>query len=209
MRGTGLSKAATRLILWRHGLTDFNAENRFQGQLNVPLNETGVAQAKAAARVLSLAEPQVIYSSPLKRALTTANEIAELTGLKVHIDKRLEEINVGSWAGRTLAELAAENPEQFSALGRDEDFRRSPQGETATETGCRVAEALEEIAHSHAGRTVLVASHGLAIRMGVAELLGMNYSQAVKLAIMNNCAWSIVEHRDQTWRLMRWNVTAA
>lgn len=199
---------STRVILWRHGLTDFNAENRFQGQLDVPLNEQGEAQARSVAEALVGWGITAVYSSPLTRALRTAEQVADRLGVKIGLDHRLEEINVGSWAGRTLDELVQANPQFARAMACGEDFRRSPEGETAIETGQRMARALEHIAERHGGETVLVVSHGLAIRMGVAELLGCDYRLATTISIMDNCAWSVMNKLDRGWRLVSWNIPA-
>ena len=90
---------ASRIMLWRHGRTVWNPEGRFQGQADVPLDPLGVAEAKRAAPMLAGFEPVALYSSDLSRAYQTAEALAELTGLEIVTDKRLREINVGSWEG--------------------------------------------------------------------------------------------------------------
>ena len=99
-----MSGPGTRLVLWRHGRTGFNAQHRFQGRRDVPLDEIGLAQARAAAPHLAALGPAAIISSPLSRALGTAEALAGLTGLPVERDGRLVEVDVGDWAGLTPAE---------------------------------------------------------------------------------------------------------
>lgn len=204
-----MSGQRTRLILWRHGQTDWNAQSRFQGQSDVPLNETGRAQASQAAAVLAELPVAAIYASTLSRAQVTAGVLAELVELPVRLDARLREIDVGSWEGLTLDSVRADNPEFAAAMAAGRDFRRSPEGETSVETGVRVGQALRDIAANHAGETVVVTGHGLAIRMATAELLGWDHSAAVQLGGMQNCGWTTLETKPgQGWRLITWNQLA-
>ncbi|MGL5406403.1 MAG: histidine phosphatase family protein [Propionibacteriaceae bacterium] len=195
-----------RLILWRHGLTDWNASGRMQGQLDIPLNEVGRAQAVAAARQLVSYEPAVIVASDLGRAQETAHTLATLANCDVVTDPRLREIYCGSWEGLTFDEACALDPEFREALSQGRDHRRSAIGETATETGERVAAALTEFADTYAGQgTVVVASHGLAIQMAAATLLGLGSAGAQMLSIPNNCAWAELDYRRGFWRIQSWN----
>lgn len=195
----------TRLILIRHGLTDWNASNRFQGQADVPLNATGEQQARAMAPVIAGYEPTVLYASPLTRARVTAETLAAETGLEITFDERLKEINVGDWSGLTIEEAIALDPAFGHALANDLDHRRSATGENGVETGERMGVVLCEIAERHRGENVAIVSHGLAIRMGIASLLGWPYPVAVALAGMGNCAWSVLLARRDAWRLEAYN----
>ena len=86
-----------RIIFWRHGRTEWNAERRFQGQTDVPLDDLGRKQAAHAAQLLSGLEPDGIVSSDLSRARETAEALAVLTGLSVVTDERLRETYAGQW----------------------------------------------------------------------------------------------------------------
>ena len=88
---------AARIIIWRHGRTEWNIVNRFQGQADVPLDDVGYAQAIRAAEVLASYRPSSLYSSDLSRCYQTAEMLAQRTGLDITTDKRLREIHVGSW----------------------------------------------------------------------------------------------------------------
>lgn len=198
----------TRLVLWRHGQTDWNLAGRFQGQTDMPLNVAGLGQAERAAVSVAALKPQAIVSSPLRRALETADTLAELTGLAVTTDDRLEEINVGQWAGRQAAEVFAQDEiARFREAGQD--FRYSATGETRSEVGERVAPALREIAAAHPGQTVAVVSHGVAMRMGAARLCNLDYQAAQDLGTMANCAWSILEPSQGRWHIVEWNLSAS
>src|SRR4029077_10940659 len=99
-----------RLVLWRHGQTIWNAERRFQGQSDIPLDETGQAQAERAARLLAALRPDLIVSSDLSRAAGTAAALSRLTGLEVTLDKDLRERSGGSWEGLTDTEIRSRYP---------------------------------------------------------------------------------------------------
>lgn len=198
----------TRLVLWRHGLTEWNATGRFQGQADIPLNDVGVRQASAAAAAVAAQRPTALWASPLLRAQRTAEELAAVTGLPIHTDPRLMEINVGSWAGWTLSDAIAQDPEFGRALSEGQDYRRSATGETCMEVSARMAQCLREIAAQREGKVTAVVCHGMAIRMGVAGLLGWDYPSAAGLAGMVNCAWTVLAHRGKNWRLEVYNASA-
>ena len=101
---------ASRIIIWRHGRTDWNIVNRFQGQADIALDALGHAQAKQAAPALAAYQPVAIYSSDLSRAWQTAEALADLLVLEVRLDRRLREIQVGSWEGLLGEEFDAANP---------------------------------------------------------------------------------------------------
>jgi len=101
----------TRLIIWRHGQTASNVADRFQGHLDVDLDETGHAQAAAAAARLAEEHPDVIVSSDLRRAADTAVALSAVTGLPVHTDARLRERNYGVWQGMLGSDAASAYPE--------------------------------------------------------------------------------------------------
>lgn len=109
---------STTLILIRHGETRLNALGVFQGQLDEPLNDVGLGQARAVAASMADLEPDAIYTSDLLRAKQTADEVAKLTGHEVHTDERLREIHCGSWHGRSIDEVSQELPQLV-------EFRRS------------------------------------------------------------------------------------
>src|SRR5699024_12554464 len=104
---------ATTVLLWRHGQTDYNSGGRLQGQVDIALNETGQAQAAAAAEVLSRVQPVQIISSDLSRAHDTARTLGELVGVPVRLDQRLRERSFGRWEGLAHPESAEGGPEQY------------------------------------------------------------------------------------------------
>jgi broad specificity phosphatase PhoE len=202
---------AERIIIWRHGRTEWNVVDRFQGQADIPLDEVGYAQAARAAEVLAAYRPSSLYSSDLLRCYQTADVLAERTGLEIITDKRLREIHVGSWEGLLGEEIRAADPELARRLRAGEDVRRSATGESPSEVAERMMEALTEIgeaAEDHS--TVVVVSHGLSGRVGACRFVGLPFPQWRLFGGLSNCAWvSIDRHRSGAyWRIEGYNLTA-
>lgn len=165
---------STQVLLIRHGETDWNALGRWQGNAPVPLNEIGLAQARALAQYLA-AQPQridVIYSSPLPRARQSAEAIAEALGLPVRTDDRLREVNTGDWQGLTRAEAEAWDPERFAAHQADWYNVPIPNGESRRELQVRARAGFDDIIARHPGATIAIVSHGGTLGMLIESLLG-------------------------------------
>lgn len=200
---------AERVILWRHGQTDWNLQLRIQGAVDFPLNDTGREQARLAAQNIAVMEPSKIVSSPLSRARDTAKEVAQLVGVTVELDARLEERNYGEWEGLTREEIVERNPEQFKVW----EDGGNPAGlgiETSASVGYRVAEAIVDIAESMDGGTLLIASHGAATRAAIAVLLGQNPDEWAGVRGMDNCRWAVLlpqYNRNPLWRLVNYNAS--
>jgi broad specificity phosphatase PhoE len=169
----------TTILLARHGETDWNRAGRFQGHADPPLNETGRAQAGELARALQAEELAAVYSSPLRRALETAEIVAGSHGVEAIPVAGLREVDVGSWSGLTRAEVEERFPEQFSrwlAYGQGWD-----DGETFEEMGRRAVAALLELAVAHEGERVLAVTHGGPIRAAFAFADGTTHADARRL----------------------------
>jgi len=186
-------------VLWRHGQTIWNVERRFQGQTDIPLDDTGEAQAEYAARRLATLRPDVIFSSDLTRAAGTAAPLAKLTGLAVILDKDLRERSGGSWEGLTDREIAERYPAERASWN-------PPDGEPTTAVADRVAGALRRVADTVVdGGLAVVVSHGAALRLGMARILGLTEDVFGVLGPLSNCAWSVVGLRNDRWRLLEHN----
>ncbi len=196
----------TRLILWRHGRTDWNAAGRVQGQLNSELDATGREQAATAAEVIAGYEPAAIVSSDLHRVLDTVAPLAARTGLPVQSDARLRERHFGAWQGLTLQEVRQRHPEEHRRWRAGE----RPVGcgvEEVDEVAKRVSVALQDITQRYAGAAVVVGSHGGAIRYGLSMLLGWAPEAARSLAGLSNAHWAELRHDDtRGWRLYAYNL---
>ena len=190
-------------MLWRHGQTVWNAERRFQGQSDIPLDETGQAQAERAARLLAALRPDLIVSSDLSRAAGTAAALGRLVGLEVRMDKDLRERSGGSWEGLTDTEIRARYPVEHASW-------TPPDGEPSAVVAERVAGALLRIAVAVSGPDfatglAVVASHGAALRLGMSRLLGMPAELSGVLGPLSNCSWSVLGRRNGHWRLVEHN----
>jgi broad specificity phosphatase PhoE len=190
---------SVRLVLWRHGQTQWNVEGRFQGQSDIPLDPVGEQQAERAARLLAALQPSAIYSSDLARATMTAAPLAGLTRLTVISDKDLRERYGGLWEGLIDTEIRAQYPVEHSQW-------RPPEGETSAAVADRACAAMERIADTLTpGTLAVVVSHGAALRLGAARLLGLPEELWGVIGPLANCAWSVLGRRRGRWRLMEHN----
>ena len=186
-------------MLWRHGQTVWNFEDRFQGQTDIPLNETGVSQAGRAARLLAALQPDAIFCSDLGRATATAAPLARITGLPVTVEKDLRERHGGVWEGLTGPEIRARYPAEFQTWS-------PPDGETTAVVADRVCNALTRIADSlPPGSLAVIVSHGAAIRLGMSKFLGLPEDLWDTLGPLSNCSWSMLGQRRSHWRLLEHN----
>jgi len=169
----------TTILLARHGETDWNREGRFQGHADPPLNRTGRAQAVDLSAALMAEQLAAVYSSPLRRALETAEVLATSHGLEpVPVDD-LREVDVGSWSGLTRAEVEERFPAQFA---RWLDYGQGwEDGETYEEMGRRAVDALLQLAATHDGERVLAVTHGGPIRAAFAFADGTTHAEARRL----------------------------
>ena len=132
-----------KLVIWRHGQTDWNIENRFQGHSDIPLNDVGHFQAEHAAKILIGMEPTKIIASDLIRAQETAGKLSELAGLELLTDVRLRETNGGNWEGKTGAQNREEDGERFKQWMFGGDVKAGEIGESRTEVAKRARAAVD------------------------------------------------------------------
>lgn len=198
----------TTLILLRHGETEWNLTGRWQGQdANTLLTEAGRQQAHVVARRLSAYPIQAIYSSDLARAFETAQIIGQAMGLEPLAESGLRESDIGAWTGLTWAEITARFPAEVAAMFAGQDVRRGG-GETYAELHSRLVAAVDAIVARHPGQTVLLVSHGAALRSLVAHVLGASLAQMHRIAIGGNTALSVVQLQHGQLRLVSYNDTA-
>ncbi|TDC61452.1 histidine phosphatase family protein [Micromonospora sp. KC207] len=196
----------TRLIVWRHGNTDWNAASRVQGQTDVPLNNLGREQAVAAAPLLAALRPDAIVASDLRRAADTAAALAALTGLPVRADARLRERHFGRWQGLALTEVAQRYPDEY-ARWRAGDPDPGAEIESLDDLGKRVGTALQDAADAAPGGTIVVATHGAGARQGCGYLLGWDHAVLRTIGSLRNCHWTELRDNDvRGWHLRAHNV---
>jgi broad specificity phosphatase PhoE len=192
---------ARRVLLWRHGRTAWNLQRRFQGQADPPLDEVGAAQARAAAPLLTAYAPDLIVSSDLRRAVQTAEPLAELLGLPVAYDPRLRERSLGHWEGLTRDEVARLYPEELGHwLAGREDCQ--PDSEPRAEVARRSLAALTDTT----GDTAVLVTHSATAIALTGELLGLPRSLWRGVGPLANCHWSELVLDDHGWRLRAHNV---
>ena len=201
----------TRLVLLRHGRTEWNDTGRAQGHADVPLDEVGLAQAKEVAPVLAALRPVALWSSDLARAAQTADAVAAEAGLEPVLDARLREFDIGpNRTGLTSEQYAAAFPDEHAALLAGE-VEGIPGRETHDDVLARFVPALSTYADSlRPGETGIVVSHGAALRVAVPEFLGWGADPGEGLGVLANCGWVELEHSASTWTggVTRWRLTA-
>jgi len=195
-----------RIVLWRHGQTDWNIQNRFQGHSDIPLNETGFAQARMAAPLLMGLRPEKIVSSDLIRTQQTASALAEISKLPIHTDAGLRETNGGKWEGRTGEENRADDFDRFVNWLDGNDEPAGETGERRSEIATRAVSAIERALTDEIS-TLVVVTHGGTTRIVIGKLLGLPMNQWSTIGGLSNASWSILErgrHRPG-WILVEHN----
>ncbi len=168
----------TQLCLIRHGQTDWNLAGRYQGQSDVPLNETGRAQAQAISQILKNQPFAALYCSDLVRARETAEIIGEVLSLPVRREPGLREIHQGEWEGQLVESIKERHAALWQQRSTDPASLRPPGGETVAEVAARVCAALDAIAHQHPQDSVLIVSHGLALATALCKAQNIAVGQA-------------------------------
>ncbi|HWR13555.1 MAG TPA: histidine phosphatase family protein [Terriglobales bacterium] len=164
----------SRVVIVRHGETVWHAENRYAGLTEIALTDKGLSQAEQLAGWAAKAALSSIWSSPLKRAVVTAQPSCESTGLKLQIDDRLKELDFGRGEGLTASDMKQQFPAEYAAFRQDPVAHHLPGGEDPVAAAERTVSALYEIAASgHADARHLVVAHNTVLRLAVCKLLGI------------------------------------
>ena len=174
---------ATRLFVIRHGETAWNVEQRIQGQLDIPLNDTGRWQAARLAQALAGEGIQAIYSSDLSRAAETAAPLARAAGLKLTTDTYLRERGFGHFEGATFKEIEERWPEDALRWRRREPDFGPGGGERLSDFYARSVAAATRLAARHPGQTVALVAHG-----GVLDCL---YRAATRMELQAARTWQL------------------
>ena len=196
---------ANTIILWRHGQTDWNVANKFQGHTDIPLNAVGEYQVKHAARLVVDMKPTAIISSDLSRAHNTAKALAELNGLPIHIDPRLRETNCGKWEGLTGEEIRAVDHENLKQWSLGGDNPAGGTGDRRSEVGARAKAAIEDFLAGKDNETLIVATHGGTARTVIGMYLELPIPLWSKIGGLSNASWSVLSHSPKGWLLTEHN----
>lgn len=189
-----------KLILSRHGQTDYNAQGRWQGQIDIPLNKEGLRQARALANRLRHFQIDAAYTSTLSRAHVTADTILDEhpSGVKAVRLNNLRETNGGLFEGLTREETVAKFPEAVELMRKDRIKYGPPGGETLVQVRDRAKSVLDQILeeHSEKDKNILVVAHGGIMGVTLCHLMGMALDRIVQWRI-DNCSLTLV---DYSWR---------
>jgi probable phosphoglycerate mutase len=188
----------TRVFLVRHGATVVGGEDRFAGEIDVPLSEIGREQARALAARLASARIDAFYASPLGRALETARLVAAPHGREVVLRADLREVSHGRWEGKTRAEVETLYDDEYARWESD-PFSFAPEGgETGLAVTARALPALLEIVAAHPEGQVLVVSHKATIRLLISALLGFDARSYRDRLDQSPASLNILDFRDPT-----------
>lgn len=197
-----------RLILVRHGQTEWNQLGRIHGRTDIPLNDTGIMQARAAGEWLSQRRIDAVYSSPMQRAFDTATEIARPHGLPVISLDDIIEIDFGLWEKKTADELKKLYPEYWNdwSWHLDEDKSANMQAESAYTILNRVKRALNSIFEENtAGSTAVVVSHTMPIKLIMANAIGLPLKSLQSIKVGNCGICELDMNTDMSGSLITWN----
>jgi probable phosphomutase (TIGR03848 family) len=192
------------LLLIRHGDNDYLAKNRLPGHLpGIHLNKRGTAQASEICKSLKGMPIKAIYSSPLERALETANPLASALGLEIYIRPGLTDLDVGDWEGRSwkvlgrtkMWKVIQNNPSQF----------QFPGGESFSKAQERIVTALDAIASNHSDEMIAIVFHADPIKLAVAHYLGLPLDNFQKLTA-NTGSISILNFNGSNTKLIALNI---
>jgi broad specificity phosphatase PhoE len=196
-----------KIILVRHGQTQWNQVERFRGQIDVPLNETGLAQADAVSRRIAAQwTPAAIYSSSLSRAMVTAQKIAQPFGLTVTPHAGLIDINFGEWQGLSPEEAQQRWPEQVWNWIHAPQQVTIPGGEAFNIVQSRALKAVDELVINHLRETIVLVSHTVINRLILLGILGLGMDHFWTLR-QDNCAINILEADPGRYVLVMMNDT--
>lgn len=194
----------TRIMIVRHGETEWNVEQRFRGSADIPLNEEGVSQAKAVARRLATEPVAAVYSSPLQRAYRTAEIIAEGHGLAPKAIEGLNNINYGELEGLKITEVAERFPEMYHDLLETPHLIRFPCGNTLDELTTRAMSAIGDLVAIHEGETIVAVSHQVITKVLLCAMLGLDNSHHWDIT-QDTCCINIVRFRKGRFIIDRLN----
>lgn len=197
----------TRIILVRHGETIWNAEGRFQGQKDTPLSDIGQKQGKMLAQRLRDIPIDLCISSSLQRAFNTCKMCADLHGLSVTTDDRLNEINHGEWEGMSAKDIEAKYTHKFNLWHTKPHLAIMSSGaEMLEDVRSRAKQAFDEYVEKYPDKTLLVASHDAVNKALICDLMGMGLEHFWQIKQDNTCI-NVLEYKDGIWRLVLLNST--
>ncbi len=196
-----------RIILVRHGQTEWNRIERFRGQADVPLNATGLAQAQATGRRIATTwQPVAVYASPLSRTVQTAQAIAQHFDLPVQPQADLIDIDYGKWRGLTPAEVGERWPDIFQAWQKAPHTAQIPDGETLAHLRDRGMAAVHRLVDRHIEETFVIVGHTVINRVLLLGMLGLGNDRFWHLG-QQTCAINVIQAQKGDFTLISLNDT--
>jgi len=201
----------TRVILIRHGQTEWNRVERFRGRADVPLNDTGLAQAEAAGRRVAAewGHPPglgAVYSSPLSRAVKTAQAIAGHFGLQVQVHPGLVDIDYGEWQGLAPEEARRRWPDEIDAWFNRPHQAHIPGGETLAGLRARAMQSVNDLVGCHQGDAIVLVGHTVINRVILLGVLGLGNERFWRIK-QDTCAINVFEAEHGDFTLVSLNDT--
>ncbi len=196
-----------KIILARHGETEWNVEEIFRGKIDIELNETGIKQAELLAEYLRVVKIEAIYSSPLKRALKTAEVIASRHKLDVQIAPGLFDLDFGEWQGLPSQEVRKKYRELYAEWTRNPHHVKMPGGESLNDVRERALGVVDEVIARYEG-TVILVSHRVVNKVLICALLGLDNSHfwqirqdtcGITTFIYENGQFILTEHNNTSF----------
>ncbi len=196
----------TRITFIRHGQTLWNQLRKYQGHSDIPLNSTGIQQARRVAERLSKETLHAVYSSDLSRAVQTAQAIAQKHELSVQTLGGFREMDFGLWEGLTYEEIMEKWSEELTQMYSHPGKGRAPEGESFQEVQDRALAALTECVERHPGQNIVIAAHGGPLRAILCKLMGKGLEEIWNIG-QDSTAVSRVEYEQGEYRVILINDT--
>ncbi len=198
----------TRIAIIRHGQTEWNEGEgeRFRGRAELDLDQIGMGQARAAAARIAQWQVSAIYSSPLRRAVSTAKILASPFDLEVQLLEGLIDIDYGKWQGLSLKEAAADDSELYALWLKSPHLVTFPEGESLEQVRIRTVAALETLLAQHPEQTIVLVSHKVVCKVLICSILGLDNSHFWQVE-QDTGAIDLVETRDRLLRVSLLNDT--
>ena len=198
----------TRIAIIRHGQTEWNEGEgeRFRGRAELDLDQIGMGQARAAVARIARWQVSAIYSSPLRRAVSTAKILASPFDLEVQLLEGLIDIDYGKWQGLSLKEAAADDSELYALWLKSPHLVTFPEGESLEQVRIRTVAALETLLAQHPEQTIVLVSHKVVCKVLICSILGLDNSHFWQVE-QDTGAINLVETRDRLLRVSLLNDT--
>ena len=196
----------TSIYLVRHGQTAWNREEIFRGRTDIPLDETGLKQAELAGEYLKEVAIEAIYSSPLSRALETAEKIARFHNLKVQPLEGIIDMSFGNWEGHAHQEIKKNDSETYRRWREEPHLVRLSGGESLDDVRVRSMAALEEVIRKHPGKALIIVSHRVVNKVLICGILGLDNSHFWQIS-QDPTAINLIQYRNGKYILSLMNET--